>query len=83
MHALPKFNTDSAAVREFLWSVGTYWLEQGIDGWRLDVPNEINDDAFCKSSAGAAGQSTQIATLWVSSGGKRTAGYRATSLMLR
>ena len=23
-----------------------YWLEQGADGWRLDVPNEIDDDAF-------------------------------------
>lgn len=46
MHSLPKFNTDSLAVREFLWSVATYWLEKGIDGWRLDVPNEIDDDAF-------------------------------------
>lgn len=44
--ALPKFNTELEAVREFLWGVGTYWLEFGIDGWRLDVPNEINDDAF-------------------------------------
>ncbi len=25
---------------------GQYWIEQGIDGWRLDVPGEINDDAF-------------------------------------
>ncbi len=44
--ALPEFNTDTAAVREFLWAVATYWIEQGIDGWRLDVPNEIDDDAF-------------------------------------
>jgi neopullulanase len=44
--ALPKFNTDTPAVREFLWDVATYWLEQGIDGWRLDVPEEIDDDAF-------------------------------------
>lgn len=44
--ALPKFNTDTAAVREFLWDIGTHWLEFGIDGWRLDVPNEIGDDAF-------------------------------------
>lgn len=46
LHALPKFNTNTPAVREFLWEVGTYWLEQGVDGWRLDVPNEIDDDAF-------------------------------------
>lgn len=46
LHALPKFNTDHEAVREFLWSVGTYWVEQGIDGWRLDVPNEISTPGF-------------------------------------
>lgn len=46
MHSLPKFNTSLPAVREFLWQVATYWLEKGIDGWRLDVPNEIDDDAF-------------------------------------
>ncbi len=44
--ALPKFNTSTPAVREFLWSVGRHWLEFGIDGWRLDVPEEINDDEF-------------------------------------
>lgn len=26
--------------------VARYWIEQGVDGWRLDVPNEINDDSF-------------------------------------
>lgn len=44
--ALPKLNTNTPAVREFLWGVGRYWMEQGIDGWRLDVPEEINDDEF-------------------------------------
>jgi len=44
--ALPKFNTDCPAVREFLLSVATRWMEFGIDGWRLDVPNEIDDDEF-------------------------------------
>ncbi|RMF50164.1 MAG: alpha-amylase [Anaerolineae bacterium] len=44
--SLPKFNTDTAAVREYIFSVARYWLEQGIDGWRLDVPNEIDDDGF-------------------------------------
>ncbi len=27
-------------------SVARYWIEQGADGWRLDVPNEIDDDSF-------------------------------------
>ena len=44
--ALPKFNTDNPDVREYLFSVGEYWMKRGIDGWRLDVPNEINDDSF-------------------------------------
>src|SRR5262249_36353411 len=34
------------AVREFLWGVARHWVEFGIDGWRLDVPNEIDDDDF-------------------------------------
>jgi len=43
---LPKLNTANPAVREFLWGVGERWLAFGADGWRLDVPNEIDDDAF-------------------------------------
>ena len=44
--ALPKLNVSTPAVREFLWDVACYWIEFGIDGWRLDVPSEIDDDAF-------------------------------------
>lgn len=44
--ALPKFNTKNPAVRKFILDVAAFWLKRGIDGWRLDVPNEINDDAF-------------------------------------
>jgi len=44
--ALPKLNTDVPAVREFLWDVASYWIEFGVDGWRLDVPGEIDDDEF-------------------------------------
>ncbi|MBA3943437.1 MAG: glycoside hydrolase family 13 protein [Herpetosiphonaceae bacterium] len=41
LHALPKFNTDNPQVREFLMQVGEHWVRQGIDGWRLDVAEEI------------------------------------------
>lgn len=43
---LPKFNTDTPEVREYLFAVAEHWIRQGIDGWRLDVPNEIDDDSF-------------------------------------
>ena len=46
LKALPKFNIATPAVRQFLCDVARYWIEFGADGWRLDVPNEINDDDF-------------------------------------
>ena len=44
--ALPKLNVSTPAVREFLWDIATHWIEFGADGWRLDVPTEIDDDLF-------------------------------------
>ncbi len=44
--ALPKFNTHSPAVRSFIFDVAEHWIRFGIDGWRLDVPAEIDDDTF-------------------------------------
>ena len=44
--ALPKLNTSNPAVREYLFGVAEHWLRFGIDGWRLDVPTEIRDEAF-------------------------------------
>ena len=49
---LPKFNTSSAQVRGFLFGVARHWLSFGIDGWRLDVPFEIDDDAFWREFRG-------------------------------
>ena len=44
--ALPQFNTDNPQVRKFLFEVARHWIEQGVDGWRLDVPFEIKDESF-------------------------------------
>jgi glycosidase len=45
--ALPEFNTDNPEVREFLMSVGEFWIrEYDIDGWRLDVPADITTPGF-------------------------------------
>ncbi len=44
--ALPKLNVANPRVREFLLDVAAHWLRFGADGWRLDVPAEIDDDDF-------------------------------------
>jgi cyclomaltodextrinase len=43
---LPEFNTDTPVVREFLWRIARQWIDFGIDGWRLDVPEQIDDAPF-------------------------------------
>jgi neopullulanase len=44
--ALPKLNTANPGVRAMIFDVARHWLDFGIDGWRLDVPGEIEDDDF-------------------------------------
>lgn len=42
---MPKLNTSNPAVREFLLDIACYWIkEYDIDGWRLDVSDEISHD---------------------------------------
>lgn len=42
---MPKLNTGNPEVMDYFKKVGTWWIEEtGIDGWRLDVANEINHD---------------------------------------
>lgn len=42
---MPKLNTGNPEVIEYFKKVGTWWIkETDIDGWRLDVANEINHD---------------------------------------
>ncbi len=47
--ALPKFNTDHPAVRDYIFDVARHWIAFGIDGWRLDVPQEIDDEDFWRT----------------------------------
>jgi glycosidase len=44
--ALPQFNHSNPQVKEYIMQVAEYWLHQGIDGWRLDVPNEVTEAGF-------------------------------------
>lgn len=44
---MPKLNTSNPAVRDYICQVGRYWIrEYGIDGWRLDVANEVDHDTW-------------------------------------
>ena len=44
--ALPKLNHSNPSVREYLMAVAERWIRFGIDGWRLDVPEEIGEPGF-------------------------------------
>lgn len=40
---MPKLNTTNKEVKKYLLEVAKYWIEEfDIDGWRLDVANEID-----------------------------------------
>ena len=41
--SMPKLNTANPEVKKYLLEVGTYWINEfDIDGWRLDVANEVD-----------------------------------------
>ena len=46
---MPKTNTANPYLRQYFCDVGTYWIREfDIDGWRLDVANEL-DDGFLRT----------------------------------
>ena len=50
---MPKLNMANPETAEYFCEVGKYWIREfGIDGWRLDVASEVNDDFWRKFSAG-------------------------------
>lgn len=44
--ALPKLRVEHPPVREYLFGAAERWLRFGIDGWRLDVPADVEDPTF-------------------------------------
>ena len=44
--ALPKLNVGNPEVREYLLGAAEHWIRLGVDGWRLDVPEELEDPDF-------------------------------------
>ena len=46
---MPKTNTANPALRDYFCRVGAYWVREfDVDGWRLDVANEV-DDGFLRA----------------------------------
>ncbi len=39
--SLPKLMTQNSEVKKHIFEVTEYWTKKGIDGWRLDVANEV------------------------------------------
>ena len=47
--SMPKTDTSFPAMRQYFCDIGTYWVREfDIDGWRLDVANEV-DDGFLRA----------------------------------
>lgn len=41
---MPDLNYDNRAVRDSIYAIGHYWLEKGVDGFRLDAAKHIYPD---------------------------------------
>ena len=93
--ALPKLNTANPEVRKYIMDIARFWLEKGIDGWRLDVPFEIDDDGFWEEfrevvkstnpDAYIVGEIPSEAQRWLNSGKQFDAvmNYQLTQAILR
>ena len=60
---MPKTNTACPALREYFCEVGRHWIrEYDVDGWRLDVANEV-DDGFLRAFRQAVKQEKRDAVI--------------------
>ena len=42
---MPKWNNSNIEVQDFFIDIGLYWIKEfDIDGWRLDVSDEVSHD---------------------------------------
>ncbi|MBE5961438.1 MAG: alpha-glycosidase [Lachnospiraceae bacterium] len=65
---MPKLNTGNPEVLAYFCEVGRYWIKEAdIDGWRLDVANEVNHDfwrVFRKTVRQAKKDTFLIGEIW-------------------
>ena len=65
---MPKTNTADPFLRQYFCDVGAYWVRQfDVDGWRLDVANELDDGflrAFRASVKAAKSDALIVGEVW-------------------
>ena len=65
---MPKTNTADPFLRQYFCDVGAYWVRKfDVDGWRLDVANELDDGflrAFCASVKAAKSDALIVGEVW-------------------
>lgn len=65
---MPKLNTGNPEVIEYLSKVAKYWIEEAdIDGWRLDVANEVDHEfwrTFKKQVRSAKKDAYIVGEIW-------------------
>lgn len=69
---MPKLNTGNPEVVSYFCEVGTYWIKNAnIDGWRLDVANEVDHDfwrTFRKAVRSVKPDCLLIGEIWEDAG---------------
>lgn len=65
---MPKLNTAASEVQEYFAGIGRYWIEEfHVDGWRLDVANEVDKNfwrTFKRSVRRANPEAVLIGEVW-------------------
>ena len=65
---MPKTNTADPFLRQYFCDVGAYWVRKfDVDGWRLDVANELDDGflrAFRASVKAAKSDALIVGEVW-------------------
>ncbi|WP_258083326.1 alpha amylase N-terminal ig-like domain-containing protein [Thermococcus thermotolerans] len=86
---MPRLNHDSPEVKRFIKDVMRYWLENGADGWRLDVAHGVPPELWRgvrKAMPGDAylfGEVMDDARLWLFDKFHGTMNYPLYELILR
>lgn len=65
---MPKLNTSNRSVRDYFMEVCAHWIrEYHVDGWRLDVANEVDREfwrAFRRTARAIDPESVMIGEIW-------------------